>query len=133
MRNALIAATAFVLLAGCAPSAAQRQRIAERDARTQARLETRLAGYTPGKPQNCLDTTLAQDTERFGSTILYKNGNTIYRNDTIGGCDFDRDSVIVTKTFSSQLCSGDIVRLVDRTSHMLDGSCGFGSFVPYRK
>jgi len=134
MRRALIVSAVLTLLAGCAPTEAQRQQMAENDARTQTRLQARLAGYTAGQPQTCIEPNLTQNSERFGTTILYSNtGNLIYRNDTMGGCDFDRDALIVTKSYSGQLCRGDIVHLVDRNSHMFSGSCTFGSFIPYRK
>lgn len=135
MRGTLIAPMALLLVAGCTPTLADRQRMAESEARTQARLEKALAGLTPGKPQTCIQPDLAHNSDTYGNTLLYRvSGRLIYRNDTNGGC-FDRGSndIIVTKSYTGQLCRGDIVRTIDRTSHMPSGSCSFGDFIPYRK
>ena len=127
--------SALLFLAACAPTMADRERMAQDEARNEAQIDKALAGLTPGKAQDCIDPRLAQSTETYGNTILYKNGrNLIYRNDTSGGCfGLSRDDIIVTKSYTGQLCHGDIVRTVDRGSHMQSGSCTFGSFVPYRK
>lgn len=108
---------------------------ARQAAQDKVELDKQLAGLVPGKPQTCIDPIRYRDTTRVGDTILYKNGrNDIMRTDTGGGCfGLRRGDAIVTKTFGSQLCRGDIVRTVDLTSHIPSGSCSFGDFIPYRK
>jgi hypothetical protein len=127
----------LVLLAGCAPTMAQRERMAQDQARDQAKLDAALAGLTPGQPQSCVNPTdlRSANTETFGNTILYKvTRNLIYRNDTSGGCfGLSRDDIIVTKSYTGQMCRGDIVRTIDRASRTPSGSCAFGDFVQYRK
>lgn len=89
----------------------------------------------PGKPQSCIDPFRFSNSTRVGDTILYKSsGREIYRNDTSGGCGgLRRGDTIVTRSFSGQLCRGDIIRTVDLPSRIPTGSCVFGDFVPYRK
>jgi hypothetical protein len=127
----------LVLLAGCAPTMADRERMAQDQAHEQAKLDAALAGLTPGQPRDCVNPSDLQNanTETFGSTILYKvSRNLIYRNDTSAGCfGLTHDDIIVTKSYSGQMCRGDIVRTIDRGSRMPSGSCVFGSFVQYRK
>lgn len=128
---------ALLLIGGSAAlSADTRGAEARRAAAEQARLDKALAGLVPGRPQSCLyqDRT-GYETLRFGDTILYrKSRNEIYRTDTGGGCfGLSRGDAIVTKTFTGQLCRGDIVRTVDLTSHTPSGSCSFGDFIPYKR
>lgn len=128
---------ALLLIGGTAAlSADTRGYEARRAATEQAGLDKALAGLVPGRPQNCLyqDRT-GFETLRFGDTILYKKSrNEVYRVDTGGGCfGLRRGDAIVTKSFSGQLCRGDIVRTVDLTSRFESGSCSFGDFVPYKR
>jgi hypothetical protein len=128
---------AFVLLAGCAPTMADRERAARDDARNQERLAVALAGLTPGQPRSCInlsDLRMA-NSETYGDTILYRvSRGLIYRNDTSGGCfGLSHDDIIVTNSIGSQMCRGDIVHTVDRGTRMSSGSCVFGDFVVYRK
>jgi hypothetical protein len=127
----------LVLLAGCAPTMADRERMAQDQAHQQAKLDAALAGLTPGQPRSCVNPSDLQNanTETYGSTILYRvSRNLIYRNDTSGGCfGLSRDDIIVTKSYTGQMCRGDIVRTIDRGSRMPSGSCVFGDFVQYRK
>ncbi|WP_232283441.1 hypothetical protein [Sphingomonas sp. PAMC 26617] len=110
----------------------RRARDAEKD-RTE--LAKQLAGLTPGKPQQCMPLGRSSDSARVGDTILYKlNRNDIYRTDTSGGCfGLRRGDAIVTRSYTGQLCRGDIIQTVDLVSRMPSGSCTFGEFVRYRK
>ncbi|URW74695.1 hypothetical protein M9980_08905 [Sphingomonas donggukensis] len=125
---------AGLLLAGCAMSAEEASRQAASDARDQAKLDKRLAGYTPGQPQSCIQPYRAQQQEIFGDTLVYRDGRRLYVNKTTGGCfGLRRDDIVVTRSFSGQFCRGDIVRTVDRTNSFPSGTCSFGDFVPYTK
>jgi hypothetical protein len=127
----------LLLLVGgtAALSADQNGYRAREAARDQAQLNKYLAGLTPGKPVTCIDSHRSYDTLRAGDTILYKYGpKLIYRTDTGGGCFGLRNGdAIITKTYTSQFCRGDIVRTADLTTHTPSGSCSFGAFVPYTK
>jgi len=109
----------------------------EQTAREQARLETHLAGRTPGQPVSCLPSYRTNDTITISeNTILFRDGSTIYRNDPPGGCPgLGRGtySMITNSTGSTGLCRGDIARIADLTSGVVVGSCSLGDFVPYTR
>jgi hypothetical protein len=126
---------ALALLAGCSMTAEEAQRQAAADARNQAKLDKRLAGYVADRPQNCIQPNRSTNTEIFGDTIVYRDvGNRLYVNKTNGGCfGLKRQDIIITRSFTGQLCQGDIVRTADRATGFPTGSCAFGEFVPYRR
>ncbi|WP_426264092.1 hypothetical protein [Sphingomonas sp. PWP1-2] len=127
----------LIVLAGAsaALSADSKEYRAREAARDQVELDKQLAGLVPGKPQSCIDTFRYRDSTRVGDRILYKNGrNDVMVNDTGGGCfGLRRGDAIITKTFGSQFCRGDIVRTADLITSTPSGSCSFGDFVPYRR
>ena len=101
----------------------------------EARIAKALEGRVAGKPVDCIMQRQIQSSEIFEKTaILYKVGSTWYLNRPESGREFlDRDDVLVTNTHSSNLCSIDIVRLLDSGMHFQSGSLGLGKFVPYTK
>jgi hypothetical protein len=122
------------LLASCAgqPSASQIKFAATEE----ARLEKDLAGYVPEKPRNCISLREAEGVESYGdTTLLFRQGrNLIYRNDTRGSCPgIGDDNILVNQVYGSQLCQGDISRVIERTGGFYAGSCSLGQFVPYRR
>jgi len=137
MRRLLVSAPTLllVLLAGCAATPQEQSRMATEHAREEAKIAVALKGLQPGKPRDCIEPRDATSTEVHGDTILYRTGRQlIYRTDTGGGCfGLSRDDIIVTVSTTGQLCRGDIVRTIDRSSRMPSGSCSFGDFTPYSK
>ncbi|HTG38097.1 hypothetical protein [Sphingomonas sp.] len=122
------------LLAGCAATPEQQAAQAERDAGHAAELAQQLDGFTAGDAQACLPVNTTRRTRYYGDTILYEvSGRLVYRTDTTGGCNLERDDILVTQTPIGRLCRGDIARTIDRTSRFQTGSCALGAFVPYRK
>lgn len=101
----------------------------------EARLAKALEGRVAGKPVDCIPQRQIQSTEIFERTaILYKVGSIWYLNRPASGANFlDRDDILLTDTHSSNLCSIDIVRLIDQSTRFPSGSLGLGKFVPYRK
>lgn len=101
----------------------------------EVRIAKELAGRVAGKPVDCIPLHQIRSTQIFERTaILYKVGSTWYLNRPASGANFlDQDDILVTDTHSSNLCSIDIVRLVDQGSRMPGGSLGLGQFVPYTK
>ena len=66
--------------------------------------------------------------------ILYDTGSTIYVNRPRSGREsLDQWDVLVTKTFSSDLCTPDVVQLWDSGSRMQSGFVFLGEFVPYKR
>lgn len=101
----------------------------------EARLAKALVGRVAGTPVDCIPQYRIQSSQIFEKTaILYKAGSTWYVNRPVSGKNFlGRDDVLLTNTHSSDLCSVDIVRLLDSGSHFPSGSLGLGQFVPYTK
>lgn len=95
-----------------------------------------LAGLAAaGPPQACVQIMAQQalhlsDTNR--SVLIYGDGRTTWAN-YLGQCQFRRDDILVTELYGSQYCRGDVVRSVDRQSHIPGPTCVMGDFVPYRR
>ena len=106
-----------------------------RDKDPEAELAKMLAGRTPDKPTDCIPLYRTMSSTTIDRTALvYEQGRTLYVNRFEGQCTLlDWTHIPVTKTPTGQLCRGDIVRMVDRTSGFMTGSCAFGPFQPYTK
>ncbi|GMV31463.1 MAG: hypothetical protein AMXMBFR59_35880 [Rhodanobacteraceae bacterium] len=95
-----------------------------------------IEGRVAGAPVKCIRLRDIRSTRVIDRTaIIYDTlGPTIYVNRPTAGAAFlHDDSILVTDTHSSELCSIDIVKLMDPGSKMLTGSVGLGEFVPYTK
>jgi hypothetical protein len=134
MNKISLATLAIIGMTGCAMAARdQGPRLSEREAKE---LAAALKDKVPGKPVSCVSRVLGSDGLRaISDTVLvYKvNRNLVYRNDLNGSCSgISRGNTMVLKPTVDQYCRGDIVRSVDLSTGMQAGSCGLGSFVPYR-
>ena len=107
----------------------------DRTAAPDPKLEKALAGKVAGTPQTCLSLIDARDSQTFDNgTILYRAGrNVTYRNDLNGCSQLTWNAYPVFDVRGSQICRGDIVRIVDRSGSGVMGACSVGDFVPYRK
>jgi hypothetical protein len=123
-----------LVLSACAATPAQIARDSADAARTQQRLDKRLAGYSPGRSSECIR-PVNGGVDIFGDTLVYRDsGSRLYKTTTTGGCfGLKREDIIVTRSFNGQLCRGDIVRTVDRTNGFPSGACSFGEFVAYSR
>lgn len=135
MRPMLILLPALALVAGCAntPPSESQLRAQARDA---AKLEEALAGYTPGKPVNCVESRDLRGPEAYGETTLIfrTSRKLIWRTETSGSCDdVKRGDALVTRQYGSRLCKGDIARTANLQAGFSTGTCVIGEFVPYRK
>jgi len=104
----------------------------------QASLLTReLDGKVAGAPVSCISNFNANNMIRVSDNILlYRvSGRLVYKNTLRSSCPgLARDTdIVVTEQFGGQKCSGDLIRLVDRTSGIAGPVCSLGEFVPYRK
>ncbi len=125
---------AALILSSCAATPAQIAREQADTARDQAKLDKRLAGFTPGRTVDCIRLVNA-NVDIYGDTLVYNDtGTRLYKTTTTGGCfGLRRDDIIVTRSFNGQLCRGDIVHTVDRTSGFPSGACSFGEFQTYTR
>jgi hypothetical protein len=126
-----LAVPACLLLAACTTIADTGQS----DARDRARLDKALAGLTPGAPTKCLRRDQANEIRTFEGTILYVAGrNRLWRNDVVGDCaGLRRGDIVVSKSFGSQNCDGDVIETRSPTGGALTGSCSLGAFTPYTR
>ena len=101
----------------------------------EARLAKALQGRVAGEPVDCIQLSRVNSTQIIDRTaIIYDAGSTLYVNRPRAGLeDLDRWDMMVTKSFSSQLCSIDVVRLFETGSHLETGTVFLGEFVPYRR
>ncbi|WP_369062411.1 hypothetical protein ABOZ73_09000 [Caulobacter sp. 73W] len=129
---------ALALSAGltAAAQAAPSKATVAREAKAQARLAKALEGRTPGEPVRCLRLTDIRSSRIYDRTaIVYEGlGGVLYVNKPRSGAHtLDSSDVLVTRTYTGDLCSIDIVHLWDPMSRMQNGFVGLGEFVPYRK
>ncbi|QAY79455.1 hypothetical protein [Sphingosinicella sp. BN140058] len=101
----------------------------------EAKLAKALEGRVAGKPVDCVNMHNVRSTRIIdGVGILYDAGSTIYLNRPRSGAEsLDKWDTLVTKLYSSQLCSIDTVHLYDTSSRMQTGFVFLGDFVPYRR
>jgi hypothetical protein len=131
----MLALAGTVLLSGCSYGDAENSPAPIRDREAKI-LAKELKGKVAGEPQNCISTLGRENMIRISDDMLLyrQSGRLVYQNKLRSPCPgLARDSdVLVTESFGGQLCRGDIVRLVDRTSGMPGPVCSLGEFVPYR-
>ena len=127
MKRILILSAAILF---ALPAASSKPRLTDAE-----RLDKALAGRIAGKPVSCVSLRELDGSEVIGDDILYKVSRTLlYRNQSSGGCESARrGDALITRTHSSRLCQGDIVRTADVQAGFESGSCILGTFVPYRR
>jgi hypothetical protein len=121
-------------LAGCAATAEQPMRSAQK----QQEYQRLIAGKVAGPPVSCLPTYNANDMIVIDEqTVAFRQGaNRVYIAHMPGGCsNLGRAPyTMVTRQFgTSQLCRGDIAQIVDPVNGITVGSCVFGDFTPYTR
>ncbi|MEH3047567.1 hypothetical protein [Sphingomonas adhaesiva] len=108
---------------------------ARRNRSPEAEYQRLIAGKTPGKPVDCIDTRFDRPSlSAYGDKLIYRvSSKLVYVNDSTGGCQgVARGDVLVTRQFQSRLCKGDIAQTVSVPPAIPTGSCALGSFTPYR-
>ena len=127
-RIAIAAAAVGILLAGPVAQAKERPT-------PEQQLAKILKGKVPGTPVTCINLPQVDSTTIIDKTaIVYKDGSTYYVNRPQNASSLDSDDIMVTKTFSSQLCRLDTVQMHDRAMPATwRGFVSLGDFVPYRK
>ena len=135
-RSLIAAITMAPLLASCAEQAIPPERLAQ----TEARLAHALAGKVAGRPVSCLPPYRANDMEVIDEdTILFRNGSTVYVQNTRGGCYPSGGNLggyaLVTRGVGggNGLCQGDIAQVVYTATGTFAGSCSFNEFIPYHR
>jgi hypothetical protein len=94
-----------------------------------------LVGRTPGPAKDCVPirTTENLHVADDQSTLIYGSGKTIWVNALGPTCRFGFNDIPIFEPTVSSYCRGDIVRTVDRLSHIPGPSCVLGPFVPFTR
>ncbi len=103
--------------------------------REQVRAAAMLEGKVPGEPQQCIQLRDIRNTTVVDeSTILYQvNTRELYRADFDVPCGgLDNSTTLVTDTNSTQLCTGDQVRVLENPTGRERAFCAISRFTPYR-
>ncbi len=100
-------------------------------------LANALAGRVAGPPRRCISQNDARKMHVVDDwTILFRDGRTVYVQNPRGGCQgLGRGgmSLIRNQFGTTQLCDGDINRIVDLRTGFGTGACVYGPFVPYTR
>ena len=101
----------------------------------EQQLERALRGRVAGEPVHCIDMHRVQGSTIIpGTAVIYDAGSVLYLNRPDSGAEsLDRWDVLVTRLYTSQLCSTDTVDLIDQGSQAYSGVLFLGEFVPYRR
>jgi hypothetical protein len=124
-------AVVLVLATASAATAAPREKLSG-----EAELAKMLEGRVAGKPTKCIRLSDIQGSTIIDDTaiVYHMPGNELFVNRPRGGASHLReDDILLTKTYGGDLCSPEIVNLLDRTSSFPHGFVSLGQFVPYAK
>lgn len=133
MKTLLATAAAALALAGCAASV---DGPIASDPEGDAALAEALAGRTAGDAVSCVRQQDVRNSRSAGTdTILFDGpGNTVYVNRTSGSCPAIRPGLALRhRTTSTNLCSGELIRVFDPQTGVEYGGCSLGRFVPWRR
>ena len=130
-----LAAAGALTLGGCA-NAPRDTATAPLTAEQSEKLAKLIGDRVAREPVTCLPPGMrsASSTGISPGVLAYQQGGgPVYVNNLRGTCPGIQSNwdVIVTDQFQGRSCSGDIIRLVDRTTGMFRGSCALGDFTPY--
>jgi len=116
---------ALALVASCAGTATLRDDSAE--------LAQETAGKIAEKPRSCIALNEAQSTKVYSDALVYRSSRRlVFVNNSKGCRSFDPDPIFVNEVRGSQLCRGDVVRMISRGSNIPGPFCILGDFTPYR-
>lgn len=136
LRTSILPLAGVALVAAAVSNAPAKEM--ERSPKAEQKLAKALAGRTAGAPVNCIPNFQGKARMEVVDdwTILFREGDTVYVQNTQGRCNRISNGgyALVTRQYGSQqLCAGDINQLVEPTTGIQGGSCVYGQFVPYRK
>jgi hypothetical protein len=99
-----------------------------------ARDRNAIPEATPnGKPVSCVQTTNIRSTSVHGDSVIdfHMNGGKVYRNTLPFSCpNLGFEERFLYRTTISQLCSVDIITVLQSPGLSQGASCGLGQFQP---
>lgn len=96
-------------------------------------LDRALAGRAPGKPVACVTGSRIDSPQVIGdTTLLYRDGDRVWRNDLPSACPgLDDDAIVVSEIHGGQMCRNDRFYTLRRGGGGIPGArCRLGDFVP---
>jgi len=133
MKKFLFALTAASLVFGTGAQAKTEgpNPIAEKG---EAKLAKMLEGRVAGKPMTCIP---EQDSNRLQvidqTAVVYDGGNTVYVARPRDPRSLNANDILIIDRRTSQLCSQDVIKTVDRTSGFMTGIIFLNDFTPYTR
>jgi hypothetical protein len=126
--RAIVAITTAILISGCAMTKEQA------DQGPDPKLQTELAGKNKVQTRSCISLNQANGGTFYRDAIVYRQSRARLWVAETRGCPTGRsdDYITVLKPFGSQICRGDLIRLIERTGGFEAGACSFGNFTEYR-
>ena len=96
-------------------------------------LDAALQGFErTGEMRSCLNTRTIRSIDRFDDSHwrVETRGGDVYLNVVRGACDGASSSFTALQysTPTGQLCSGEIVRVIDTSSRFVRGACSLGEY-----
>jgi hypothetical protein len=95
-----------------------------------------LAGRVAGAPEHCVLIRQAEAlrvSDTNSHILLYGSGRTIWSNNLGPGCGFRFNDILITEPIGSNFCRGDLIRSVDRLSHIPGPACVLNDFIPHTR
>jgi hypothetical protein len=102
----------------------------------ESQLADRLGSRMPTQPVSCIRSQNLGSAEWIDEgTLLFRGpAGTLYVNRTRSACPRKGAfSYIRTRAISSNICSGEIIEVVDRGGNISRGTCALGDFTPYKR
>lgn len=131
-----LATSAVGCMVGAAPESAAGP-AQPMSAKAAAELEEELRGRVAGNPVSCVHNRDLRTNQAIGDqAILFqgRNLNIVYLNQPAGRCaGLTHGRALITRTYSTKLCAGDIAEIVEPVSGAGVGTCVLGDFTPYRR
>ena len=104
--------------------------------RQQNELAAELGNRVPGPQLACLPSYRTSNMVRAGGRILYGSGSQLYLAQTSPGCeaiDGVGNVLLIELHGTTDLCSGELLKVIDTRGQFLRGSCTLEGFTPYRR
>ena len=124
----------ILFLAGLAVTGCTTQPPVTRTAEAEAQFQKLTSGKVAGQPMTCLPTYRSGNMVTIDDqTVVFEDGRRVYVNHLLGDCPQLSSGfyTLVTNSYGSGLCRGDIAKVVDLHTGMTLGACAIGDFTPY--
>ena len=136
MKTLITAMALAALTLGAGVASAESKYMPLNESRGEQRLARMLEGHVQsGEPKQCITTYRSNGVQVIENVgLVYDAGKTIWVARSTRPENLDWNDVPVIDRFSSsQLCTNDMMRTVDRTSGFMTGVLFLEDFVPYTR